>query len=371
MKNEEKTKKPDAYEQGRKIFGLPELKDKVICFISSWERTKTSFYMPAEDDEKEYSFEELALFESARSWWQREGDFSFVAFREFADMDYEGIDFEEIKKTKKDCPINPPKEKNVLSEINYQIDLSKFLTKRSLAYFQLQQKERDMIGHNISILPTSANYDYIKLLKEEDRLVDWHRVNILCIDYKHFPYFVLSHFLKYTSSKIKKENLIVSEDLKPLYELFGSTSPDVRMATIYWLEHYINQAFSSSLKVNDWDKIEFLSMNHLQNTRVPIFWENVSKQGYLCRGNVKDLPLGMTDKQEDVRFFYSFESLLFYELRNRLKRIKRCINCGSIIGLDNPKYKGRYCPPNSENYASCCIERNRKRQKKHYNLTKI
>lgn len=368
----EKINKIDTYEQARKIFGLPNLKDKVLCFMGSWERTKITPYMPTEEEEKEYIFEELALFEVAKSWWQKQGDFSFVAFREFTDnINYEDIDFDNIEKTKKKCPISQPESKTFRSDFNYQIDLSNFLTKNSLAYFELQQKQRDLIGHHINILPKSVKYDYIKHLKETDRLVDWHKINILCIDYAHFPYFVISHFLKYAEIMFEKKEIVVSNDLKPLYQLFRLTSPDVKMVTLYWLKYYIDKAFSNSLKVDDWDRIEFLSMNHLQNIHIPSFWSSVSKQGYLCDGNTKNLQTKLSDKQEDIRIFYSFESLLFYEFKNRLKRIKRCVNCGAIIGLDNPKYKGRYCPADSENYAVCCIERNRKRQKKHYNLTKI
>ncbi len=105
MENVEKTKKPDTLAQARKVLGLPYLKDKAICFISSWERTRITPYMPAEDDEKEYIFQELALFESAKHWMQKDGDLSFVAFREFEDTDDDDIDYAEIEKTKKKYPV--------------------------------------------------------------------------------------------------------------------------------------------------------------------------------------------------------------------------------------------------------------------------
>jgi len=228
-----------------------------------------------------------------------------------------------------------------------------------------------LVGHYISILPTSAEYDYIKYLKEADRLVESHSINILCVDYKHFPYFILTHFLKYMLAAYKKEKLVISDELKPLYQLFRLASADIKIVTLSWLKIYIDRAFNSTLKINDWDQIEFLSMNHLQNITLPAFWENTHKKGYLCHGNAKNIKRGQSDQQKDVRIFYSFESLLFYELRNCLKRIKRCANCGAIISLEDPKYKGRYCPPRSENYDICAVERNRKRQNKHYNLTKI
>lgn len=363
-------KKVNTLEQARQVLGLPDLKDKAICFIGSWERTRITPYMPAEDDEKEYAFQELALFESAKSWLQKEGDFSFVAFREFENTDGDEIDYEEIEKAKRNYPVDPPKEKDFLSELEYESYLSSFLTKKSLAYFRLREKEKDLVGHRISILPTSTDYDYIKYLKAADKLVEWHRINILCVDYKHFPYSILTCFLKYISSVYKKEQLAIPEELKPLYQLFRFASDDVKMVTRYWLGVYIDRAFNGTLKINDWDQIEFLSMNHLQNMIIPVFWENVRKNGYLCKGNAKNIKTGQSSKQEDVRVFYSLESLLFYELRNRLKRVKRCANCGSIMGISEPKYKGRYCSENSENYAACFAERNRKRQTKHYNLTK-
>ncbi|MDP2695793.1 MAG: hypothetical protein Q8O87_00910 [bacterium] len=370
MKNAEKTKKPDTLAQARKVLGLPYLKDKAICFISSWERTRITPYMPAEDDEKEYIFQELALFESAKHWMQKDGDLSFVAFREFEDTDDDDIDYAEIEKTKKKHPVSPPKKKDFLSEINYESLLSRFMTKKSIAYFRLQQKEKDLVGHHISILPTSADYDYIKYLKEAEKLVEWHRINILCVDYKHFPYFILTHFLKYISAFHNKERLEVSEELKPLYQLFKSTSPDVKMIAYYWLGAFIDRAFTGAFKISDWDQIEFLSMNHIQNMTLPSFWSEVRQKGYLCRGNAQKGNEVQPEKQDDVRVFYSLESLLFFELRNCLKRIKRCANCGAIIGLGDPKYKGRYCSPKSENYAVCSADRNRKRQIKHYNLTK-
>jgi len=370
MENAAKLKKPNTLEQARKVLGLPYLKDKAICFISSWERTRITPYMPAEDDEKEYAFQELALFESARHWMQKEGDLSFVAFREFEDIDDNDIDYEEIEKVKKSYPVSPPKEKDFLSKLKYESWLSNFMTKKSLAYFQLQQKEKDLVGHHISILPTSADYDYIKYLKEADKLVEWHRINILCIDYKHFPYFILTHFLKYISAFHKKELLEISEELKPLYQLFRFASADIITITQYWLGAFIDRACNGTLKVSDWDQIEFLSMNHLQNMTMPTFWESIRERGYLCKGNANNLKTGQSDRQEDVRIFYSLESLLFYELRNCLKRVKRCANCGAIIGLNDPKYKGRYCSSKSENYAVCSAERNRKRQAKYYNLTK-
>ncbi|PIS41825.1 MAG: hypothetical protein COT25_01000 [Candidatus Kerfeldbacteria bacterium CG08_land_8_20_14_0_20_42_7] len=370
MENAKKIKKPDTLAQARKVLGLPNLKDKAICFISSWERTKITPYMPAEDDEKEYIFQELALFELARHGMQKDGDLSFVAFREFEDTDDDDIDYAEIKKTKKKHPVLSPKKKDFLSEINYEPLLSKFMTKKSIAYFRLQQREEDLVGHHISILPTSADYDYIKYLKEVDKLVEWHRINILCVDYKHFPYFILTHFLKYVSAFHNNKKLEVSKELKPLYQLFKSSSPDVKMIAYHWLGVYIDRAFNGTLKIGDWDQIEFLSMNHLQNMILPSFWSEVRQGGYLCKGNAQKANEVQPGKQENVRVFYSLESLLFFELRNCLKRIKRCANCGAIIGLSNPKYKGKYCSPKSENYATCSAERNRKRQSRHYNLTK-
>jgi hypothetical protein len=93
MKNDTAAEKPNTLEQARKVLGLPYLKDKAICFISGWERTKITPYIPAEDDEKEYVFQELALFESAKHWMQKDGDLSFVAFREFEDIDDDDIDY--------------------------------------------------------------------------------------------------------------------------------------------------------------------------------------------------------------------------------------------------------------------------------------
>ncbi len=88
------TKSVKTLEQARKVLGLPYLNDKVICFISSWERTKITPFMPAEDDEKEYAFQELALFELAKNLWQKDGDFSFYAFREFEDVEENKLDLE-------------------------------------------------------------------------------------------------------------------------------------------------------------------------------------------------------------------------------------------------------------------------------------
>jgi len=100
-------------EQARQVLGLPCIKDKVICYISSWERTKIT-NMPAEDDEKDYAFDEMGLFEMAKTWLLADGDFSFVAFREFENIDDDEIDYEAIEKAKNEFPVPPPKNKEEL-----------------------------------------------------------------------------------------------------------------------------------------------------------------------------------------------------------------------------------------------------------------
>lgn len=372
--------KVSVREQARQILGLPYLKDKVFCYVSSWERGKNNSYGIAEEDEKEYSFQEFALFEGAYNWLQTDGDFSFIAFREFKDIDDEDIDFEEIERLKKTFPAKKPKPdadlngtnlREILSMGSYDYFLSKFLTKKSLQYFRYQQKIDNLRDSTINLLPTSV--EYMKHFKEiHPDLIETHTLDILCIDYACFPNFILNHFLRYLEYRSAKKELIVSDDLKPLYDLFKRVSSEIKWLTYYELKILIDRAFDSSLYVGDWDKIDFLSSYRLENTRKLNLWEKVKKYGYLCRGNSIDVGLGLCeDKQRyDFKVFYSFESLLYWELKNCLKRIKRCANCGAIIGEDNKKYKGRYCPADSPNYKKCCLERNRKRQKKYYNLTK-
>lgn len=380
MKIKEAKGKIDVREQSRQVLGTPYLKDKVICYVSSWEKSKCSSYAIAEDDQKEYSFQESVLFEKAEGWLVEDGDFSFIAFREYKDIDDKDIDFEEIERLKKTFPIPKPKPINDIKNTNlqeilnvgsYDYWLKKYLTKKSLQHFRYQQKIDNLKDSTIYLLPASV--EYMKHFKElHPDLIETHTLDILCIDYAHFPSFILNHFLRYMDIIRGKKQLPVSDELKPLYRLFNKISSDVRLITYYNLQIWINSAFNKSSHVSEWDNIEFLSINHLQNKRGLNLWEEIKKDGYLCKENANSVSTGLCEDKEryDFRVFYSLESLLFWELKNCLKRIKRCLNCGAIIGDSDKKYKGKYCSPGSENYKNCYLERNRKRQKKYYDLTR-
>ncbi len=145
------------------------------------------------------------------------------------------------------------------------------------------------------------------------------------------------------------------------------------MFSYHFIKEIIQKAYENNISIDDLDKIEFLSTNHIQRINEPFFWKKIKKDGYLCNYNDYELEIKKINKKSDFRFFYSFESLLFFELRQCLIKTKRCLNCNYPLPnkVENKLFKGKYCYSQLLNYKNCIKERSRKRQKKHYNLTKI
>lgn len=363
----------DISEKARKVLKFQDIKDKVICFVASWERSRASYMMPIEDDCKEYILDEVHLFSAAKSMWYRYGNHTFIAFREFEKDADEVIETEEWERKYIEELHNDDKYKD-LKNIKPFLSASNFLKKNSAAYFDWSRRTDAMMGKRISILPKDAAYiEYLKHLRTEDRIQDSHEMKILAIDYRKFFGTILYHYLCFIEMVTYKKKIKVSDELRPLYDMFFTVSMDIRLGSFVQIKHIIERAYSKKLQVADWDVLENYSTNHLQHIDVPAFWQQVQKDGYLSNEFVKNVEFLETGLKEDFRVFHSFESLLFYELLHCIYKIKRCQNCQKPLPDMHPDgkiFSGKYCPSWSKDTLECFKERNKKRQKKHYNSQK-
>jgi hypothetical protein len=337
-------------EKARAIFRLPDLQDKIICFIPQWERSKFNLIRP-ENDDKDYLLNEFNLFSIAREDLLKNNVFSFVAYKKIND-DY--LDKDDFLK-------NEPEAQKMYEGMEL-LKKSLFKNKKERDYYDLSFKLEQLAGNEIHILPNEGDYKFF--LKNENML-NQYKINILCIDYKYFPDGVLQHFLKYQKCIFRKKEelkIIRKEELAPLYRLFSDVSVDIKMESFVEISEIINDAYNKNSSLDNLDKAEYLSVNHIQNISQPAFWQKISKSGYLCDYNKNDSNMKLRDEhKDDFRLFYSFESLLFWELKNFLKKIKRCENCNKPLPkkINGKIFKGRYCPEGTE----CYQERNRSRQR--------
>jgi len=92
-----------------------------------------------------------------------------------------------------------------------------------------------------------------------------------------------------------------------------------------------------------------------------------------ANNEVKMLSLNAkTFLDENIYRVYNWKDYVYLELQELFIKTKKCRNCGYPLPLyiKDKIYKGKYCPKGSKNYSLCSKERNRKRQKEYYKLTK-
>jgi hypothetical protein len=236
-----------------------------------------------------------------------------------------------------------------------------FPDKKRSKIYDLTERLRRLVDGRVRIVSDGSFYREFL----EGKTADLFSLSVLCLDYRYFNTNLIYEFVRYCESPSKKPQ--VSENLLPLFDLFRRASSDVKTDTFWRIARIIRHAVKNELTPEDEDDMNYLSMNHVQHIKVPDFWNEIKRYGYSCPTlNDREDYLPCADKA-DFRFFYSFESLLMFDLKNRLLKVRRCRNCKSIMPEG---YMGKYCPPNAASYAVCRKERNRKRQQKHYSLTK-
>lgn len=342
--------------KAKQILGLPEFGDKVICFIAGWEKPRMDVQHERSHD-SEFKAQEQYIFSFIRKSLFKENIFSYKVFRTFNQYYYE-----EKRKYKG--------EDSTLKALSVAIDKldkdeKKFYKKKEVWKFhKLNQELDNLINDHLTILPDKQN---LKAYFGTMDVIDFRSVNILCIDYRHFSKTIVFHFIKFVEGFYRQNRVEISKDLEPLYNLFRQVPTDVVFGTFNKLAKIVEKFYKNIATTEDNDIVEYLSANHVQNLNKPLFWENIKSQGYLCNFNSDGLAKGISEKRVDFRFFYSFESLLFYEINHCLLKTKRCLNCRFALP-DNHKVK--YCIKGMDNFESCLRQRNRKRQNKHYRLTK-
>lgn len=347
------TGKPKVSEAARKILGFTDVKDKIICFIPEWERDKQN-EIPANPPEVEtYQANESSIFQTARYYLLEQGSHQFLAYRELGREERSPADRKRFYGSNPDF-----KELNDLFKRHLK-DL--IPDKRRRTIYELNERLRTLVDDHIRVSEDSPiDREFL-----ENKTVEKFRLSVLCLDYKYFTQNLTYEFVRHCESPSKAPH--VSEELLPLFDLFKRASMEIKMDTFWRIARIIRHAAKNELTPEDEDDMDYLSMNHVQNIKVPDFWNATKRRGYTCpTWNDPKNYLPCAGKA-DFRFFYSFESFLIFDLKNRLLKVRRCRNCKSIMPVG---YMGKYCPPNAASYAVCRKERNRKRQQKHYSLTK-
>lgn len=330
-------------EKIRSLLDIPELDDKVICFIPKWEKHKLA-YDHSEYFEQPYLLDESRLFFHARKYLFENQEFCFYVYRTF---ERDGS-----------SSAQSPEEKTVSKATR-----SLFKSKNARKYHELTFALDQLVDHFITIIPMNANSK--EYLRSQD-IADSSDIHILCIDYSKLSGGILQKFLAHEATRFEKRKKLADQ---PLFDLFNEASFGVYTESMMELAEIINDAYSKELSEDQQDDMEFLSSNHVQNLPIPDFWERIPESGYVCEYN-KDLlkkrkAVANEQKQSqssDFRLFYSLESLLFWELRQRLKKIKRCATCHKPLPrtINNKYFKGNHCPLNTE----CRKARNREKQRR-------
>jgi hypothetical protein len=327
--------KEDFFEKARKLFDMPDLRDKVICFIPEWE--KPTFYnLPVEFEEKYFLADQSKALLKARSLLLQQGALSFVVNKE-------------IKANCHNSKLD--KEAAEIVEVATKSPSKREYLKRSI---QLESLLKD----DLEVLPFSEKAPS----KRESEILLSKKVNALCIDYQEPAKNFLFEFLKISEGYLKPK----PKDKEPLEKLFREASLDVVMFLSNEIKELLERALEGKLTLEDQDKMEYLSASHIQNIPIPLFWDKVKNSGFLCQYNQLDnfqKKEEENNSKEDFRFFYSLEAFLFWELKNRLLVSRRCKNCNYPL----PKgFSGSYCQKGSSNFENCHKERLRSRQKKHH-----
>ena len=352
------TGKPKVSESARRVLGVADnLKDKIICFIPKWERDKLS-QVPADPPEMEtYQANESSIFRNARFYLLEYGVHDFIVYRNMEDD-------EPTPQQLKRIYANDPRGYKSMMKTSRQFKEMRgnlFPDKKRRKIYDLTERLRTLVDGHVRILPDSPESRYLVT----DNTADWFPLSVLCLDYRYFNANLTYEFVRHCESPSKAPH--VSEELLPLFDLFKRASMEVKMDTFWRIARIIRHAVENELTPEDEDDMDYLSMNHVQNIKVPNFWNATKRHGYTCPAWNDLEDYSPCPEKADFRFFYSFESLLMFDLKNRLLKVRRCRNCKSIMPAG---YMGKYCPPNADSYAACRKERNRKRQQKHYSLTK-
>jgi hypothetical protein len=305
--------KPERIKKIIKMLKVPKLEDKVICFITQWERGE-DYLFPLKPQEKEYKFDEQRLFPFMTRYTLLNENLSFVA--------YEGEENDEIK--------------------------------------------------IIRVIPDTPESRPIL----DKKLRSQFKIKVLCIDYKFFARNIAYDFFRHIEEPIfgmARRTKTLDKDAIPLFDLFRDVSMNTKFSFKSRINLLIETVEKGKFSDMEQDFIEYRSRNHIQNIFVPSFWHKVREKGFLCEYN--KLNVGDEEKKmptdgetrEDVRFFYSFEALIYWELKNIFAKAKRCKNCNALLPLGLPSKRGwDYCTKGSPNYDKCRKERQNMRSAKSY-----
>lgn len=319
-----------------KNLNLDKIGGKAVCFVPSWERGINGVLpIDSSRDDEEFILREKQIFREIREQFLLKGHLSFLVIKSYASSNEtdnsvaEDEDEEEFR-------ITPPKPLN--------------------KYFKLKQKASEMSASKLSILPDNKYGN--KLLKTYD-VIKVEKVKILFIDYSEYLASTLKPFLDYINNygTEDEDKKVIGKKLL-LNNFFKNVSFDVIVDTYLEIAKLIKKIDSNTLTVADRDLIEYNSINHLQHINLPFFWASVNRDGFCCEYNNR-LELQLKNKSADVNFFYSFSSLLFYELSKTLKNSHKCLNCEKLLPKSS---RSNYCPKENK---KCWADRNRKKQHKH------
>jgi len=248
-----------------------------------------------------------------------------------------------------------------------------YLDGGSFSYYVYRLKKHPT---RFEILPINqVNKEYLSEIK--NKILDRHRVDVLNLDYQIFYRAIVSEYLKWYWQR-DSENYANIKQGNPLLNLFDHMPFDTRTFTHGDIVTMLNQINEGGVSEELISRCAFRSNSHLRLIPMPMYWDQLQKDGYLVeenkiRANLKT-PTEKSRKIGNFRFFYSFESLLYFEFYHLLKKATFCKNCGHILPfftLNGRKYKGKNCPPFSSNYNHCSKARSRERVKRFRTKSKV
>lgn len=352
IKKNESLLEGDLVKDFRNNFRFTDIKDKIICFIPEWD-DYNFLNIPTYTEWRNLMFalNQESLFQKIHFYLNSEDHLEFVATQEISreDVFFNELNNESLKKMVKNIDlIHKKSSKNV--------KLGRLINN----YITTVDNLNSLTKHSADVFPNTAPYQ--DSISKPNTIKS--KVRILCVDYEFFNEKFIYKFLNFIEHYLQGKPLNPEKLKTPQYKLFYELNPN--LIGNFWVKasEIINKVKNGNFNDKDFSEISFLSRNNLQNIKKPVFWSEVeNNNGFLYKNNNSANKKNKETKMMDIRFFYSFSHLLFFELTKMIIG-GRCKACGKLLPT---KYKGLYCPKSNK---KCSLARNREKQRKHYTKLK-
>ena len=351
MKKNESLLNNDLIKDFRNNLRFTDIKDKIICFVPEWD-DYNFLNFPRDIEWKNIIFflNQENIFQKIHFHLNNNSCLEFIATQEISSENdfFKELGNQNLKKAFKNIDLfnNQAAKKqgsgNLFNAYLSGINRLNSLTKNAINVFPNDK-------------PFNINPNKTKTIKSN--------IKILCLDYELFNGKLIYKFLDFSEHYLQQKKLSSEKLNNKQYRFFSELNP--LLIINFWVKasEIINKLKKGSFNDEDSSEISFLSKNNLQNIKKPLFWSGVEENGFIFKKINNTGKTNTDNKMIDVRFFYSFGHLLFFELAKMIIG-GRCRSCGKLL----PKnYKGLYCPKSNK---KCALARNREKQRKHYTKLK-